>query len=48
VRRALAGSAGERLLLPVAGASHLFEGRLDELQAAAEAGARWLLEAAGI
>lgn len=48
VRQALAGSAGERLLLPVAGATHLFEGRLDELQAAAEAGLRWLHEAAGI
>jgi len=46
VRAALAGSAGERLLLPVAGARHLFDGRLDDLQAAAEAGARWLLEAA--
>jgi hypothetical protein len=48
VRQALAGSAGERRLLEVAGASHLFEGKLDELQAAAEAGARWVLEAAGI
>jgi alpha/beta superfamily hydrolase len=45
---ALAGSAGERLLLPVAGASHLFEGKLDELQQAAEDGARWLLRQAGI
>jgi alpha/beta superfamily hydrolase len=48
VRDALAGSAGERLVLPVAGASHLFDGRLDELQAAAEGAARWLLQAAGI
>jgi alpha/beta superfamily hydrolase len=48
VRDALAGSAGERLLLPVAGASHLFDGRLDELQAAAEGAVRWLLQAAGI
>jgi hypothetical protein len=48
VRAALAGSAGERLLLPVAGATHLFEGKLDELQAAAEGGARWLLLAAGV
>lgn len=47
VREALAGSAGERLLLPVAGATHLFEGRLDALQAAAEEGARWLLVAGG-
>jgi len=45
VRAALAGSAGERLLVPVAGASHLFDGRLDELQAAAEGAARWLLGA---
>jgi alpha/beta superfamily hydrolase len=48
VADALAGSAGERLLLPVAGASHLFEGKLDELQLAAEGGARWLLRSAGI
>jgi len=48
VADALAGSAGERLFLPVAGASHLFEGKLDELQQAAEDGARWLLRQAGI
>ncbi len=47
VRQALLGSAGERRLLPIEGASHLFEGRLDELQAAAEGAARWLLTAAG-
>ena len=48
VRAALLGSKGERLLLPVADATHLFGGRLDELQDAAEAGFRWLLEVAGI
>jgi hypothetical protein len=32
----------------VAGATHLFEGKLDELQAAAEGAVRWLLQAAGI
>jgi alpha/beta superfamily hydrolase len=45
VRAALVGSAGARLLLPVGGASHLFEGRLDQLQAAAEEAVRWLLAA---
>lgn len=48
VRAALVGSAGERLVLPIAGATHLFEGRLDALQAAAEGAARWLCEEAGI
>jgi hypothetical protein len=47
VRDALAGSMGERLLLPVTGATHLFVGKLDELQAAAEEAVRWLLAAAG-
>jgi hypothetical protein len=48
VAEVLAGSAGERLILPVAGASDLFDGKLDELQLAAEGGARWLLRTAGI
>lgn len=46
VRAALAGSAGERLVLPVEGATHLFGERLDELQAAAEGAARWVLDLA--
>lgn len=47
VREALAGSAGPRLVTPVDGATHLFGGKLDELQGAAETAARWLLEQAG-
>lgn len=43
VREALAGSTGERLVVPVAGATHLFADRLDALQDAAEGAVRWLL-----
>jgi alpha/beta superfamily hydrolase len=43
VRAALDGSAGERLLLPIEGATHLFTGRLEALEAAATGAARWLL-----
>jgi alpha/beta superfamily hydrolase len=43
VRAALEGSAGERLLLPIEGATHLFTGRLEALEAAATGAARWVL-----
>jgi alpha/beta superfamily hydrolase len=43
VGQALAGSAGERLVVPVEGATHLFTDRLDALQDAAEGAVRWLL-----
>jgi alpha/beta superfamily hydrolase len=43
VRAALDGSAGQRLLLPIEGATHLFTGRLEALEAAATGAARWLL-----
>ena len=45
VALALEGSAGERLLLPIEGATHLFAGRLDELESAATGAARWVLGA---
>ncbi len=48
VAAALEASVGPRRILPVEGAAHLFDGRLDALQAAAEDGARWVLTAAGL
>jgi hypothetical protein len=42
VTAALTGSRGPRLVLPVAGASHLFTERLDELQAAGLEACGWL------
>jgi alpha/beta superfamily hydrolase len=45
VREALRGSVGERRITAIAGAGHLFGGRLDELEAAAAEAVRWLLQA---
>ena len=42
----LEGESRERLVLAIEGATHLFDGRLDELEAAATRAARWVLEAA--
>jgi len=47
VEAALRGSAGPRLVLPVAGATHLFTERLDELQAAGERAVGWVLGTSG-
>ncbi len=43
VRRALEGSKGARLVLPIDGAPHLFTGRLDALEAAATEAVAWVL-----